>query len=466
MITSNSYCFQLDRICHTLCMDLQPHVPSLPEPPRIPSELWLKIFAMATSLPGALIDPAPPYRIEASPHQWPTNRVEIDENTRLKLSLVNVCRSWRQMATEFLYEIVNIEQRYDPHGSTRAKAFLWTLKTSAGVNGAKKDGNGAKRIQGGLVDKGAAGVSDHVEHGYGQWVKQLAFHTDCVSVPYVAAIVRRCPNLCTLIIDNAHVWKEAKIQSFLLPAIPESLRHIEIRHKWSGNATQKFGTILSQCSLIRAASLGCCHVVFGDDFDRLPLLQLVALTLIQPQIIHLTALKRWKLPLLTHLTLKLTVDGAELLSVVQHFGPQLLFLDVGPNFYQSDSYIQFCCCVSDYCHRLRGFVLYLEEALPQTFRSQSLTHLVIPWWKPIHTIMEKILVSELPALTCVRILARQAVPPSSSTDWVVEFRARKIRVEDGDGMDLLDQHYPIRIHYGARKHFEVDVDGFLQPGKS
>jgi hypothetical protein len=78
------------------------------------------------------------------------------------------------------------------------------------------------------------------------------------------------------------------------------------------------------------------------------------------------------------------------------------------------------------------------------------------------------LVLELPALTCVRVLAGRdpqypLIPPSSSTNWVVECRARKIRVEDGDGMDLLDQHYPVKVPRSARNRFKVDIDGFLQP---
>ena len=63
--------------------------------PHIPPELWLKIFAMATSFPGA-IDPAPPYRVDASPHRlgWPNEReTEETDATKLKLALVLVCRS-------------------------------------------------------------------------------------------------------------------------------------------------------------------------------------------------------------------------------------------------------------------------------------------------------------------------------------------------------------------------------------
>jgi hypothetical protein len=451
----------------------------VPKPPRCPSELWLKIFAMATRLPGDLINPAPPYRIEASPHRWPSDCVEIAEKKRLKLNLVLVCRFWRQMATEFLYEIVNIEQRSDPRGSTRAKAFLWTLKTSAGVDGAKKDGR-EKRIQGGPVDEAApidneaAGMLDYVECGYGQWVKQLTFRTDCVSVPYVAAIVRRCPNLCTLIIDNAHMWKELKIQSFLLPAIPESLQRIEIRGKWSMNVKEKFGTIFHRCSSIRAASLLCGNIHFDDDLDRLPPSQLVDLTLIQPRTIHLMALKRWKLPSLTHLTLESTVVDSELLSVVRHFGPQLLFLHVSPNYYPRDSYRQFCSDISNYCSKLQGFVI--TDVLPHGFRFQTLTHLVMSaadgWSLPMHANMHKILASELPALKCVRILAGRdpwhpLIPPSSSTDWVVGCRARKIRVEDEDGMDLLDQHYPVKIYrYALRHRANVNVNGFLLQSES
>jgi hypothetical protein len=61
--------------------------------------------------------------------------------------------------------------------------------------------------------------------------------------------------------------------------------------------------------------------------------------------------------------------------------------------------------------------------------------------------MRNILVSEFPALKCVRILTgrlllHQWLIPENLLDWAVGVRARGIKVEDEDGMDFLDPHYP------------------------
>src|SRR5882762_3838145 len=138
--------------------------------PHIPPELWLKIFAMATSFPGA-IDPAPPYRVDASPHRlgWPNEReTEETDATKLKLALVLVCRSWWQMTMEVLYEIVSLRQRASPQGATHVKALLRTLNASAGANCIKKYGRKKcgrqKRVKGveGTAVVDGAGMSDHV----------------------------------------------------------------------------------------------------------------------------------------------------------------------------------------------------------------------------------------------------------------------------------------------------------------
>jgi hypothetical protein len=313
------------------------------------------------------------------------------------------------------------------------------INTSAGVDGTKKGGNRKKGVE------GPTGMS---EWGYGRWVKQLAFQTDCVPVAYVAAIVRRCPNLHTLIIDNIHVWKEAKIHTFLFPAIPESLRRIEIRRRWSSGTVQKFATVLYKCPSVRAASLNCGFQDFGDNHNPLPPLQLTALSLTEFKPTNLAALKQWKLPSLTHLTLDGAAVQPELLSVVQHFGPQLLFLDIRPPSYPYDNggLEKLYPVISNSCPRLRGFVLHFYHALPNGLRSRSITHLVLP--TPFHStnlnaLMEKILTSDLPALACVRVsfnrhFLRGSFPPENSEKWEMECRVRGIRVKDADGVDLLE----------------------------
>jgi hypothetical protein len=349
------------------------------------------------------------------------------------------------MATEVLYEIVCVNQRFDQRRCTRAKALRRTFETTAGVKGTK--GGRKKQRYRAQVDEGVAGgTPSYVEWGYGRWVKQLSFHMDFVSVEDVAAIVHHCPNLRTLIIDKRNAWKQAHVNSLLLNAIPAELQRVELLRTWGNDSRvipQEFATILGQCSSIKAASLSCENIHFGDDI--LPPSQLTALTLINHRTAHLIFLERWELPSLTHLGLTKTVVTPVLISVVQHFGPQLLFLDIKPeamSIITRKIFLQLCSSISNSCRRLRGFVLYDKDILPHSLCSRSLTHLVLTThcdWYSLHTGVEKILVSEFPALTCIRVLAGWGpLPPlDSSTHWALECRARGIRVEDEDGMDLL-----------------------------
>jgi hypothetical protein len=411
---------------------------------------------MATRIPGDLIDPAPPYHVEASPHRWPTDIVEKHEIALIKLRLLLVCRSWRQMATEFLYENVRIYQRFDRQQSTRARALRWTLEATATVRDAEDSSRGIRSRVTRLMGRGLGVLSSDVGSGYGRWVKQLAFHVDCLSVEDAAAIVGHCPNVLTLILSKGNAWEPDQLESIFLPAIPQGLRRMELLRSWSSSRPpvylQEFSNVLRKQSSIIAASLDCNSIDFGPSPSS-PC-QLQALTLILPETSHLISLEAWKLPSLTHLTLEQTVVSSELLSVLMHFGPQLLFLDISPGgHYARDFFLQLCSKLSNSCRRLRGFVLHDDKILPDNLHSQSLTHLVIPTrtgWDSKHTQMRNALVSKLPALKCIRVLAGRdplnpLFPPNGSMDWVVDCRARGIRVEDEDGLDLLDPHYPVKI---------------------
>jgi hypothetical protein len=331
------------------------------------------------------------------------------------------------MATQFLYEIIYMKLCGDALGFKRVEALVSIFKTSA-----------------------SSDELHSVEQGYGRWVKQLTFRTESLSVAYVAAVVGHCPNLRTLIIDNTPKWKEAKIHSILLPSIPASLRRMEIHGIWSGNTTENFGAVLRKCPSIRAATLVCMERnFFGDGPNRLPPLKLTDLTLLSsPGVKHLDALRRWtpKLPYLTHLTLDCTVPSPELVSLIQHLGSQLLFLDVRLSWGATDNhFILLCDDISTSCPHLRGFVLHIEGALLPNLCFHSLTHLVIPNHPNRHfstnAKLRNILDLDLPALTCVRILAGQDLQQFfSSADWVGAYRERGIRIEDEDGMDLLHHH--------------------------
>jgi len=148
------------------------------------------------------------------------------EAAKLKLNLVLVCRSWKQMATEVIYEIVRVSQRVDRRESTRAQKVLrWTLEKTAGVRG------GRKKLA--RMYEGVDGMSSNTARGYGRWVKQLAIYMDFVAMNFVAAIIRHCPNLRTLIVAKKNPWTQSKIESIFLNAIPKGLRRVELYRRGS-----------------------------------------------------------------------------------------------------------------------------------------------------------------------------------------------------------------------------------------
>ncbi|KIM92362.1 hypothetical protein PILCRDRAFT_83542 [Piloderma croceum F 1598] len=261
------------------------------------------------------------------------------------------------------------------------------------------------------------GMLSNTARGYGRWVKQLAICMDFVAMEDVAAIIRHCPNLCTLIAKK-NPRMQSKAES-ILNAIPKGLRRIELHRTWSiirPVIPQEFAVILYQCSSIKAAFLSCEEIDFGDVL--LPS-QLAALVSWRPRIQHLKSLKRWGLPFLTHLTLRETEFSSELFSVVQHFGSHLLFLDIKQDVITKSTnnfFLQFCSSISKACPRLQGCVRILAG----------------------------------------RLLWHQWLIPKSLLDWAVGVRARGIKVEDEDGMNPF---YPAK-HFSdeCRLHYANMID--------
>lgn len=76
--------------------------------PHFPPEIWLTIFNLATDVPGLLSSDGP------VPSDLPRPLVKEQEQRLLKESLIAkrniilVCKTWRALATEFLYRSVQV----------------------------------------------------------------------------------------------------------------------------------------------------------------------------------------------------------------------------------------------------------------------------------------------------------------------------------------------------------------------
>jgi len=152
--------------------------------PCLPAELWIQIFRFATL--SHRLEPSRDY--EYSPFSWCQENENGQWATTLpvKLSLVQVCRNWRELATELLYEEIG---------------FLWNYSS----------------VKGALEGKGSS-----ESEGCGRFVRRL------MEIPWLhpvtLGIVNSCPQLETLTIQ-VHGRSSCFSQDLLecLPKVPASL---------------------------------------------------------------------------------------------------------------------------------------------------------------------------------------------------------------------------------------------------
>ncbi|PCH36018.1 hypothetical protein WOLCODRAFT_140177 [Wolfiporia cocos MD-104 SS10] len=161
----------------------------------LPPELWIEIFRYATYVPRVRgLSPGDPFEPQRpSNYAWGVNTPVSSLAT--KRSLVLVCRAWRRLATELLYEHVVISSR------RRANLLVRTLHES--------DQRAARGC--------APSADGEVPRGHAQWVRHVEIR-DCArtskTVSFwqaVAAILARLPNLHVL----SGIWERPLAQNLL-----------------------------------------------------------------------------------------------------------------------------------------------------------------------------------------------------------------------------------------------------------
>lgn len=145
----------------------------------LPSELLLEIFRYATYVPRSRkLTPVDPF---IPSHHSAGNLNTLALSTRTKFHLVLVCKEWRELANELLYEYVVISSL------RRARLISRTLAESA---------------QNVLSEEGARkGLANHTNNGQGQWVRHLEVHSGIrtsekrLFLSEIASILVKCNNL-------------------------------------------------------------------------------------------------------------------------------------------------------------------------------------------------------------------------------------------------------------------------------
>ena len=208
---------------------------SVKSPPDLPVEMWLEIFQFATHVhQHATIVPLNPFTLK----RVSTNVMAVNVpslSSRTKLSLVLVCRSWRRIAIQMLYQYVVVRS------PARAAALLAVLRSS---QAASDDGHGPHA-------------------GYGQWTRHIEVFTHArgaSELRYLQTlfhIFQACPNLRMLSGRWNHIlpvefldaisrlygpslqglyWNEACLNDYLSVTTPQflasfqSLRVLDLRN--------------------------------------------------------------------------------------------------------------------------------------------------------------------------------------------------------------------------------------------
>ncbi|THH27171.1 hypothetical protein EUX98_g7015 [Antrodiella citrinella] len=128
----------------------------------LPTELWLEIFRYATYVPRSrdltIVDPFAPERLPN--FAWGVNNPVL--SLRTKCTLVQVCKAWRVIATELLYEHIVVASIH------RAKLIIRTFQDSASIAkaAASESSDGANTVHG-------SSKIQVVAKGHGQWVRHV-----------------------------------------------------------------------------------------------------------------------------------------------------------------------------------------------------------------------------------------------------------------------------------------------------
>jgi hypothetical protein len=287
----------------------------LKPPPDLPLEIWLEIFQFATYVhQHNTIAPLNPFTLKrVSTNVMAVNVPSLSAGT--KLSLVLVCRSWRRIAIEVLYEYVVIRS------PARAAALLAVLRTS--------------QMSGDLNDVQGRGK------GYGEWTRHIEIYTHArgsSELHYLQSlfhIFQACPNLRML----SGTWNH--------PLPPEFLNAVSRSY-----STSLQGLYWNEvCPIGRPIS----HVLFIASFQSLHILDLrnfagdaildhpgecsprPSLPRVQHLIIStypqsLTLATALSLPALSNLTVRTALSGEPSIELLTAFlkvhGPALVSIDI------------------------------------------------------------------------------------------------------------------------------------------
>ncbi|KAI0929187.1 hypothetical protein AcV5_006519 [Taiwanofungus camphoratus] len=284
----------------------------MPETSSLPIELWLQIFRWATISPLT-------HRLRATTYS-PFDTAPIaarDEATRTKTTLVLVCKQWRRLTMELLYEDVQM-------GCPEQLQSV--------LEGKSLDGGDEPRS-----------VSE-----CSRWVRRacLPYSSSATTTARPLKAVRlleQCPYLETLVRMDA---APGDMLSFEFAADCPPLVSLKRLDWWHHGEAARTGGINSLSDVLRAApnlqylSLGGFVTKnFLAPGPPVPLPSLTTLRILRMNVLFVLQMCRWSMPVLTHLIIDTVEDIYMLESFWEKFGAQIRTVELGHSlkYYIRDS---------------------------------------------------------------------------------------------------------------------------------
>lgn len=265
---------------------------------QLPSEIWSEVFRWVTTPDGSCNPSTPTY----VPFQPTPISDTSDSTTRVKSALSLVCRQWKHLSTEFLYQDLKL-----PQGALHA------LKN--------------------VFDQGA---------DVGIWVRRVVLPysstvtKSCNAVLPSVEILRSCANLETLVRPR---WAVSEDLDFSFDA--EHLSFLSLRRLdwWLHDGAERTGGINSLGSvLLNAPNLqylsvggvvGCSRIRMNPESEPLCLRKLQTLRLHTGNDLFLRQVRSWALPALIRVVLDSPMIGRGLDGIWEAFGSQIQLAEFG-----------------------------------------------------------------------------------------------------------------------------------------
>lgn len=288
---------------------------------RLPPEIWLEVFRWATYASSDGL-----YTTRYQPFQTSRNYETLDESLKVKAVVVRVCRQWRALAVDMLFEDLRIR-----HGEQTLADALESCEER------------------------------------GSWVRRAELpYTNTITttlrpMPSVA-ILKRCPELEILVRPAPGPLDNLRFE-FCAEDLPlTSLKRLEW---WYNDEAARSGGINSLDDVLSCTPNLQYLSVGGQMMGRLRTHHLPSLTILhlrRTNGLFIRQITRWALPALTHVVADNSQCNSVLEMLWETFGSQIRTLELGKHvrFYVEDHITS----ILRNCHTLQELNYHVHFTAP------------------------------------------------------------------------------------------------------